>query len=352
VALVLAAGGWATGDPERIARGRTVYEQACAACHGRDGRSNPDWPGEVRPVALDDCTTTAEPTSLWKAIVRDGGARWGLSSVMPAFGEAYDDGEIGAVVAYMRTFCRRVDQFPPGDLNFRRLLATSKAFPEMEWVLHLSHRPDGETRETELEVIYENRLGPRFQYELEVPFRLQARGAGRGIGLGDVTVSGKQVLAFDFERLAILSGGLDVGLPTGSEDNGLGAGTLRFSPFLSFGKAWGGGRSILQGRIAARIPADGDRADPEGAYAVAFSRALGHPRVAWTPAVELVGAVNLATRRHDYAVWIETSRALNKLGHVVGSGGVQIPIRPSGAATRIEFYLLWDFGDGPFWEGW
>jgi mono/diheme cytochrome c family protein len=351
LALLLAA-GWATGNPERIARGRGVYEQACAMCHGRDGRGNPDWPGEVRPVELDDCATTAEPTSLWKAIVRDGGAKWGLSSVMPAFGEAYDDGEIGAAVAYMRTFCRRADRYPPGDLNFRRPLATSKAFPEMEWVLRLSHRPDAERRETELEVIYENRLGPRFQYELEVPLRLQAREAGQGVGLGDVTVAGKQVLAFDVERLAILSGGLEVGLPTGSEDRGLGAGAVRFSPFLSFGKAWGGGRSILQGRVAARIPSDGGRADPEGAYALAFSRALGHPRVAWTPAVELVGAVNLDTGRHDHAVWIETSKAINTLGHVVASAGVQVPIRPAAAATRVEFYLLWDFGDGPFWEGW
>jgi hypothetical protein len=222
----------------------------------------------------------------------------------------------------------------------------------MEWVLRLSHRPDGETRETELEVIYENRLGPRFQYELEVPLRLQARERGQGIGLGDITVSGKQVLAFDFQRLAILSGGLEVGIPTGSEDKGLGAGTLRVSPFLSFGKAWSGGRSMLQGRVAARIPADGGRADPEGAYALGFSRALGHPRVAWTPAIELVGAVDLDTGRHDHAVWIETSKALNKLGHVVGCVGVQIPIRPAAAATRVELYLLWDFGDGSFREGW
>ena len=48
---------------------------------------------------------------------------------MPAFGEAYDKEEISAVVSYIRTFCADADAYPPGDLNFRRLLKTGKAFP-------------------------------------------------------------------------------------------------------------------------------------------------------------------------------------------------------------------------------
>jgi mono/diheme cytochrome c family protein len=349
---VVAAAAWATGNPEKIARGKEVYEIGCTSCHGKDGRGNPAWESDVRPVELDDCGTTAEPTQLWEAIVREGGASWGLSSVMPAFGEAFSDEEIGAAVAYMRTFCADADRYPPGDLNFRRLLATGKAFPEMEWVLRLSHRPESETRETELEVIYENRLGARFQYEVELPLRLEARAAGQGTGIGDLTLSGKQVLHHDLSGGTILSAGLDVRLPTGSETKGLGSGTVRLDPFLAFGKAWGRGRTIVQGRFGGRFPADGDKGDPQGAYAIALSRALGHPRVAWTPAVEVAGTLNFDTGRHDYAVWLETSKALNKLGHVIASVGVQIPIRPRDVATRVEFYLLWDFGDGPFWVGW
>jgi len=350
--LVAAAGGWATGNPEKIALGKGVYETGCALCHGNDGRGNPEWQSDVRPVELDDCATTAEPTQLWEAIVRDGGASWGLSSVMPAFGEAFSDEEIGAAVAYMRTFCDSADRYPPGDLNFRRLLATGKAFPEMEWVLRLSHKPEGEARETELEVIYENRLGPRFQYEVELPLRLQARAVGEGAGIGDVTLSGKQVLHYDISSWTILSAGLDVRLPTGSASKGLGTGTVGLDPFLALGKAWRGGRTMFQGRFGARFPVDGDKGNPLGAYAIALSQALGHPRVAWTPAVEFVGNVDLDTRRHDFAVYLETSKALNKLGHVIASVGVQVPIRPRNVATRVEFYVLWDFGDGPFWVGW
>jgi hypothetical protein len=187
---------------------------------------------------------------------------------------------------------------------------------------------------------------------VELPLRLEARAAGQGTGIGDLTLSGKQVLHHDLSGGTILSAGLDVRLPTGSETKGLGSGTVRLDPFLAFGKAWGRGRTIVQGRFGGRFPADGDKGDPQGAYAIALSRALGHPRVAWTPAVEVAGTLNFDTGRHDYAVWLETSKALNKLGHVIASVGVQIPIRPRDVATRVEFYLLWDFGDGPFWVGW
>jgi hypothetical protein len=37
---------------------------------------------------------------------------------------------------------------------------------------------------------------------------------------------------------------------------------------------------------------------------------------------------------------------------VIGSLGVQVPIRPRSASWRLEAYVLWDFGDGPLWLGW
>ena len=52
--LVLAVSGWASSDP-RIPAGRAIYAQACAQCHGEDGRGNPEWESEVRPVELTDC---------------------------------------------------------------------------------------------------------------------------------------------------------------------------------------------------------------------------------------------------------------------------------------------------------
>lgn len=350
IPLLAAASGWATADAAKIAEGREIYATACAACHGQDGKGNPEWESPVRPMEFTDCGTTAEPTELWEDIVRRGGAPHGLASVMPAYGEAFTDEEIGTVVAYLRTFCPDADRYPPGDLNFRRLLATGKAFPEEELVIRAGHRPERASRETEIELLYEKRLGPRFQYELVLPFRAQAGPEVGGTGLLDVEMEGKYVLHFDPRRGQILSAGLGVSLPTGSEAKGLGEATVVFGPFLAYGKGWR--RSFLQGKLEFRLPAEWQQAVPELEWAVAFSRALGRPRSAWTPAVELVGAWNAREKEHEYTVWLEVSKPLNALGHVIAAAGVAIPIRPPEQTWRIEAYLLWDFGDGPFWIGW
>jgi mono/diheme cytochrome c family protein len=350
LSLVLLAAGWATADAAKIAQGREVYSTGCAACHGQDGRGNPGWENPVRPVEFTDCATTAEPSDLWEKVVKRGGASAGLSSVMPAFGEALNDDEVSAVVAYLRTFCREADRYPPGDLNFRRLIQTGKAFPEAETVFRASYLPEASASETVIEAVYENRLGPRFQYELVLPFRPQASAEAGGTGLGDVEVEGKCVLHFDLRRHQILSGGLAVSLPTGSQEKGLGDGTTVFAPFFRYGKGWG--RTFLQSAVELKLPADSGKADPELEYAIGFSRALGPPRSAWTPAVELTGAYNFGEKANEYALWVEVSKPLNKLGHVIGAVGAQLPIRPRDATWRLEAYLLWDFGDGPFWIGW
>lgn len=348
LALLLGA-GWATSDP-RIAKGRQIYSTSCVQCHGQDGRGNPEWESSVRPVELTDCGTTAEPAELWEAVVRKGGAAHGLSSVMPAFGEAFNSDEIGAVVAYLRTYCADADRYPPGDLNFRRPLATGKAFPEAELVLRVSHRPDSGARETELEVIYENRLGARFQYELELPLRLATDTPGEGTGAGDLVVSGKQVLGFDLGRREILSAGLELALPTASESKGLSTGTLVATPYLAYARGFG--RTLVQARSGVSAAFDADAVPSSLGYAFAVSQALGPARTSFTPAIEWTGELELESGRNRYAVWLEVSKPLNRLGHVIAAAGVRIPIRPRDDGARFEAYVLWDFGDGPVWVGW
>lgn len=348
VAALLTAGGWATADTTRIAKGKEVYQQACAPCHGQDGNGNPEWESQVRPIEFSDCGTTAEPSDLWEHIVRKGGRAAGLHSVMPSFGEAYGDDEIGAVVAYLRTFCADADRYPPGDLNFRRPLKTGKAFPEQEVVLRSTHKPRSGACETELELVYENRIGPRFQYELVLPLRAQG-GAGRGVG--DVEIEAKHVLAFSNKSLSIFSGGLGLVLPTGSERKGTGSGTVLVSPFAAFGKGFGR-RTFFQTKLGAELPKDSTKADAELKYAAALSHSFGMSRRAFVPALELTGAYNTKTKTNDYSAWVELSKPLNALGHVIAAVGVQIPIRPKSESWRLEAYVLWDFGDGPIWLGW
>ena len=114
-------------------------------------------------------------------------------------------------------------------------------------MLRASRAPESGSRETELEILYENRIGARFQYELVLPLR-----AGQpGTGIGDVELEAKQVLGFDLRSLSIASVGIGLVLPTGSEEKGTGSGTVFVSPFAAFGKGFGRGRTFLQAKLGA-----------------------------------------------------------------------------------------------------
>ena len=352
IALALALlQGWATANPERIAQGKTVYEVACLQCHGKDGAGNPEWESEVRPISFRDCGTTAEPTALWLSIVSRGGAKHGLSEVMPAFGEAFPPDELAAVVAYLRTFCEAADRYPPGDLNFRRTLASGKAFPEAEVVLQSKSVLD--RKDHEMEVAYENRIGPRFQYELEIPFRPSTTVQGYRPGIGDVVVAGKYVLGFNPARGRIVSAALSVSLPIGNESKDLGVGTALVTPALLFGQRIGG--SVIQGRVGLELPKDSKRSARNWQYAMAWQLPpLGSYRTGFVGGIELVGAYNQENGNHAQTVVLGASKALTRLGHVVASAGVGFPLRPGGAPhpRQLRAFIAWDFGDGPFWRGW
>ncbi len=177
---------------------------------------------------------------------------------------------------------------------------------------------------TGLEVSFENRLGPGFQYELAIPFVLQSPGS---TGIGDLEIELKQVLGFSLAKMQIFSAGLGVTLPTGDYDDGLGGGTTVFEPFVAFGKAWG--RTILQTRLTGEIPVDSDRGDSELVFQLALSQALGPARIAWTLAVEFLGSRNLITGENEWASVIEVSRPHSALGHVIGALGERLPITES-----------------------
>jgi hypothetical protein len=268
---------------------------------------------------------------------------------MPAFGEALDPAEIAGLVAYLRTFCENFEEYPPGDLNFRRPLETGKAYPEQEVVLKPAYSRVAGSGGGSMEVSYENRLGARFQYEATLPFVFAQPHDAPG-GIGDLELEAKQVLFFDGGTSQILSAGLGLTLPTGDREEGLGDGAVVLEPFLAYGKAWG--RTFLQTRAAFEVSTNAARRGSEFAFEVALSRSLGPPRIAWVPAVEIVGSRNLSTGANEWASVIEISKALSPLGHVIGAIGVRVPITQSEEDYRVLAYLLWDFGDGPFWKGW
>lgn len=99
-------------DTRQVARGRSVYEAACAACHGKSLEGQANWQtrlptGEFPAPPHDESGHTwHHPDEILFRIIKRGGqaeAPQGFKSNMPAFSGALSDGEIWAVLAYMKS---------------------------------------------------------------------------------------------------------------------------------------------------------------------------------------------------------------------------------------------------------
>src|SRR5207244_11275272 len=185
---------------------------------------------EVPRADLRDCkTSTAETEDRWVEIVSRGGAAFGLSLDMPAFGEAATPAQIRAVVRYARSLCGELG-WPPGELNFPRAFLVEKAYPEDEIVVADQARGQ--------EYIYERRLGKRFQLEASARTALD----GQPRAFDGVTGALKYNVWYSRERRARASVGLEATPPLGRQD------VWEVEPFVAFGVAPAAG-FVVQGEI-------------------------------------------------------------------------------------------------------
>ena len=363
IACVPEAAGAQAPRSAAAARGKPLYESACVACHGRDGRGQPQSTlGFDVPVPdFTDCAfNSAEPDADWHAIIAEGGTVRGFDRRMPAFGGVLTREQIDDVLAYVRTMCPS-SSWPRGDLNLPRPLRTEKAFPENEAVLTTTVDTTGDGAVSN-EFLYEHRLGSRSQYEIKVPLLLRQRARSRDTapgwarGLGDVAAGFKHVLYHSRDRGTIVSGGGEAIFPTGKEDRGLGAGTLVFEPFVTCGQMLPRD-GFVQAHAGVELPADRERASREAFWRVAVGRTFAEGNGvgrAWSPMVELLGARDLedsAVTNWDLVPQMQVT--LSTRQHVMMSAGVQIPVNERrGRGARVLFYLLWDWFDGGFFDGW
>ncbi|HZS31882.1 MAG TPA: cytochrome c [Methylomirabilota bacterium] len=97
----------AAGDP---ARGRALYLERCALCHGEQGQGW-DWGRKVEtpPVPVPDLAQVATRRSddFLFEIVKHGGEAVGRTRFMPPFGFQLSDADVWDVVAYVRSLGRR-----------------------------------------------------------------------------------------------------------------------------------------------------------------------------------------------------------------------------------------------------
>ena len=95
-------------DPAQIARGKTVFEQNCAVCHGAQGKGlSGDWrvrdaQGNSPPPPLDDSAHAwHHPTKVLMKVVRDGSP--GGMGNMPAWKDKLSEAQIEDVVVYIKS---------------------------------------------------------------------------------------------------------------------------------------------------------------------------------------------------------------------------------------------------------
>ncbi len=325
--------------------GKAMYVAWCAKCHGEDGK------GHVEGLEIDvplpdftDCNfNTSETRNDWKAVVAHGGPARGLSWSMPSWGEAINDEQVGLVVDYVKSLCPE-QNWPPGELNFRRLQVTEKAFLEDEALLVpiYTHSANQRTSTTKFE--YESRLGARGQWELSLPFESDHSAPAGGIG--DIEISGKYALYDNLQSLSIISAGLEVGMPTGSQAKGLGTGEWMLAPFLAGGKGFG--NLLVQSNVKYETTLKGEESELQ--YNLAFTYQLTDEKSGLAPALELNGIKSLEDGTNNLYLTPQLFFGLSKRGHLAMSLGAQIPISgPQSFDYRVVAFFLWEYNEGGLW---
>jgi len=316
--------------------GQQLYQAACAACHGNDGRGQPIAVRgfDVEPPDFTDCSLTTPEADLdWSSIIHQGGPARAFNQLMPAFGDELSDEEIAKVIGHLRGFCTERG-WPLGDLNMPRAIITEKAFPENEAVVTTTFsRVSGERIASEF--VYEHRLGRRGQYELFVQ------------DVDEIGGAYKHVLFDSHQYGSILAGGGEIKF---SESGAVFEAFTAFSqamPYVTDG--------FLHAHAGVEVPTE-KNAPSEAFWRVAAGKSFMTNRWgrAWSPMFEL-----LAVRELERSVPIEWDAlpemqvSLSTRQHVLLSVGVRVPMtQRTVRRTTVMAYLLWDWFDGGFLSGW
>jgi len=328
-----------------------------------DGKGSPsavvgfDLPlpnGHDFPDFTDCATNTVEPLGDWMAVAHRGGPVRGLDRRMPAFGDALSEEQIERAVKYLWTFCDD-SAWPRGDLNLPRAFFTEKAFPENETVWSTGVTTSGAKPVTN-ELVYEHRIGARWQYEVKAPFGVQQAepGGAWSRGLGDVEFALRRTLYASYDRGSIFAAGGAVTLPTGKEELGLGNGFTIVEPFAMWGQMIGTS-AFVQTHVGYEVASDQTRGQNEGfvrtalGYTVAQDRGFGR---AWTPMLEVLAAKpEGGAAEWDLVPQMQIS--LSKLQHILFSVGVRVPINERDERKpQVLAYFLWDWFDGGLFQFW
>ena len=337
--------------------GAALYEQACGACHGSDGRGRTveEVGFELELPDFTDCEfTSREPDPDWYAVIHEGGPVRAFDRMMPAFGDTLTDDDIYAILRHVRTFCTNKD-WPRGEFNVPKPLFTEKAFPEDETVFNLKLDTD-ESKAVIIETLYEKRFGPRGMIEVKVPFgrRESPRDGDAKFGFEDLALGYKYALYHNLVRGNAFSLGGEVVLPTGEKEDGFGKGSTILEPHVAFVQLLPGDaffQAQTQVEIAASGPAQ-DKTVVRAAIGRTFTE--GEFGRAWSPMFEVLASRELVSGSDvTLDVVPQLQVALNTRQHILLNVGVRVPVANKlDRKPQIVMYLLWDWFDGGFLDGW
>lgn len=92
-----------------VSKGKAIYDQYCAGCHGSTGKGDGPAAGALNPKPR-DLSDKAYARSLKDEylfqITKDGGAAVKKSPLMPAMGKTLKDDQIKDLVAYLRSLAK------------------------------------------------------------------------------------------------------------------------------------------------------------------------------------------------------------------------------------------------------
>lgn len=103
--------GWGYAQTADLATAQKQFTKYCAKCHGASGKGDGEQAATLRhkPKDWTNCAEMAKERDedLFKVTKFGGPPIQGQPSEMMGMGKALSDGEIRALVAYMRTFCQQ-----------------------------------------------------------------------------------------------------------------------------------------------------------------------------------------------------------------------------------------------------